>query len=100
MEGISIDPRKYPHLFLFAILLWTFSCSPSTVQDQRTKTDLPWASTTPAEEGVSQAVIDSIHQEITDGKFGMVDRFFSASPWENPGGLQLRAELRFGNATA
>jgi len=63
-----------PALFLLLSILLQQCTSP----DKHEETTWPgesWATSTPEAEGLDAAVIDSIHADITNGKYGLIDEF-------------------------
>ncbi|MDH3711929.1 MAG: beta-lactamase family protein [Cyclobacteriaceae bacterium] len=66
--------RHYP-LLLFSLGCFLINCSAeSSSFDQAPKFD-DWEQTSPEAAGIEPLVIDSIHQEILEGKYGLIDHF-------------------------
>jgi len=70
-----VKPKNInPALFLLLSILLQQCTSP----DKHEETTWPgesWATSTPEAEGLDAAVIDSIHADITNGKYGLIDEF-------------------------
>lgn len=63
-------------LIIFSLLIFSlFTCKNATETENNTSESLYWAMSTPEAEGINPLVIDSIHQEISNGTYGLVDRF-------------------------
>ena len=60
-------------LLLFFFLLQ--HCAPANQQDETIWPTETWATSTPEAEGIDAAAIDSIHADITNGKYGLIDEF-------------------------
>ena len=67
--------KEIQSLFQWTFLVFVLGCSSV---DQQTGSESQysfWESATPSNEGISPLVIDSIHQDITDGLYGLIDNF-------------------------
>jgi CubicO group peptidase (beta-lactamase class C family) len=64
-------------IIITLFILTNFLCSCSAQQDHyfNEPSNLTWATSSAEKEGIKQLVIDSIHYEIRDGKYGLVDHF-------------------------
>lgn len=62
-----------PTLLLLLVLLQ--QCSPQSKQQETAWPRETWATSTPEAEGLDATVIDSIHADITNGKYGLIDEF-------------------------
>lgn len=56
-----------------AALLFTFSCT--TDFDGQKKNHCYWEASTPLDEGIDPNIVNLIHSEIAEGKYGLIDRF-------------------------
>ena len=69
--------KSIRHKYLSAIIFltfWVFGCSLQSREDKN-NTNLFWETSDPEAEGINKLVIDSIHQEIQDGVYGLIDHF-------------------------
>ncbi len=64
-----------PSSLLLLLFLFTQQCAPSRVQDDTIWPGESWQVSNPKAEGIDAAVIDSIHTDITCGKYGLIDEF-------------------------
>lgn len=65
--------RSYFLLLLFLLLQ---QCTPSRgLQEETVWPGETWATSTPEAEGLNAALIDAIHADITNGKYGLIDAF-------------------------
>lgn len=63
-------------LQLMCFLLITVACSTDDVREKEAAaSDLYWARSTPQSEGINPLVLDSIHQDVLDGRYGLIDHF-------------------------
>lgn len=63
-------------IFTLSILsIFLSSCSVQQGDQLNELSSSTWIYSTAEKEGINQLVIDSIHNEITDGKYGLVDHF-------------------------
>lgn len=64
------------NIFLSIILLTSLISEYSEQSKDETKdTTLYWEISNPNSEGIDPTVLDSIHQDIEDGKYGLIDHF-------------------------
>ena len=66
------------HRTSFLLLALTLqACSPGHSQTARAPSwpDAEWPVSTPAEEGIDPAAIDSLHADISAGRYGLIDHF-------------------------
>jgi CubicO group peptidase (beta-lactamase class C family) len=63
-------------LFIFSFLVFSLiACKSNPDKENSTAESAYWSTSTPEAEGIEPLVIDSIHQEISNGTYGFVDRF-------------------------
>ena len=63
-------------LFVFSSLtLFILGCTAVSSTIPKPIQSLPWSISSPNKEGINSLVIDSIHQDISNGSYGLVDRF-------------------------
>lgn len=68
--------KDLSQLFIYSFLLFSLiGCQSNSNKEQSTAQALYWPTSTPEAEGINPLVIDSIHREISDGTYGLVDRF-------------------------
>jgi CubicO group peptidase (beta-lactamase class C family) len=60
---------------LLVLFLLLQQCAPSGKQQEITWPGETWATATPEEVGLDAAVMDSMHADITNGKYGLIDEF-------------------------
>lgn len=60
---------------LFLLFLSLQQCTPPGNQQEIIWPGDSWATSTPEAEGLDAAVLDSIHADITNGKYGLIDEF-------------------------
>ncbi len=60
---------------LFALLALIAACNSGPAVPEAPASGLPWPVSSPSQEGVDSLVLDSIHQDISRGLYGLVDRF-------------------------
>ncbi len=60
---------------LFLLFLLLQQCASPDKQQETTWPGETWAASTPEAEGLDAAVMDSIHADITNGKYGLIDEF-------------------------
>jgi CubicO group peptidase (beta-lactamase class C family) len=62
-------------LYLFALLFCLFGCSSESSNDESQFVDQvwKWEISSPEKEGINPAILDSIHQDILDGQYGLLD---------------------------
>lgn len=72
-----VNMQKNINPFLLCLLVLSLQqCAPK--QQQQQETTWPgeaWVSSTPEAEGLDAAVMDSIHADILNGKYGLIDEF-------------------------
>ncbi|NNF33447.1 MAG: serine hydrolase [Saprospiraceae bacterium] len=67
-------PTIIPIFFTFLSLIFIIGCSQGTkVEQESAGFNLPVSN--PASEGIKEEVLDSIHKDIENGKYGLVDHF-------------------------
>ena len=66
---------KYIYCLLSLFIFAYISCQYQTVPQDKTTSKSFWPVSTPEAEGIDPLVIDSIHLEIQDGTYGLVDAF-------------------------
>lgn len=62
-------------LLLFKLCFLIAACNSGPAVSEGADAELPWPVSSPSQEGVDSLVLDSIHQEISQGLYGLVDRF-------------------------
>ncbi|MCB0548010.1 MAG: serine hydrolase [Phaeodactylibacter sp.] len=62
-------------LLLFALCSLIAACNSAPAVSAPPASGLPWPVSSPSQEGVDSLVLDSIHQDISRGLYGLVDRF-------------------------
>jgi CubicO group peptidase (beta-lactamase class C family) len=67
--------KKINLALLFLLSLMLQQCAPPDKQQETTWPGETWATSTPEAEGLNAAAIDSIHTDITNGKYGLIDEF-------------------------
>ncbi len=68
---------KHPiQLIILSFLVFAqLACQSNSGQEVSATQETYWQSSTPEAEGIDPLVIDSIHREISNGTYGLVDRF-------------------------
>lgn len=67
--------KKINRALLFILFISLQQCAPTDKQQETTWPAETWATSTPEAEGLDAAVIASIHTDITNGKYGLIDEF-------------------------
>lgn len=68
--------KKTIYLIIIVFLIGMIPrCTPTIKQVAQQDQDLYWKKSSPALEGMNALVIDSIHREIQEGKYGFIDYF-------------------------
>ena len=67
--------RPFAQILSILIIFCLYRCSPGKSTQSQRLADAYWATSNPAAEGIDPLTIDSIHQEIMDGQYGLIDHF-------------------------
>ena len=67
---------------LVVILTFIIGCKTADKPVKNQAQDLNWPTSTPASEGIDPLELDAIHQDIQNGKYGLIDHFLVIAPWE------------------